>query len=188
MPPKWTDTRLYPHCANEHRSTETNCAPIGRNTPSLAGRIPPAPVIPTVLSEVDCEEDSDWGCKIIDHHEDPISDDGSDYNHDTAECNDPAHEKDNPTAPSMIDLEVIMERQQCIIYLHFHQNTALLGHWRSLISDRTDKFRMAQLISRFGGVRKLETYFCLVQIIFWTDKYHVHDDTDTVQYAPDHLG
>jgi len=187
MPPKRTN-RLPLRSANERGSAETIRASIGRDTPSLASRITPGSVTPRVLAEAEIDEDSDRGNRIIDDDEDPLSDEDSGHDDDTPEPNESAHDNDEPTAPSRINLEEMVERQQKMIEFLFQHNTELLERRGSSTSDAKDKFKMAQPKRYCGGARELETYLGSLRSNFRTHKHLFHDDTDKVQYALDHLG
>jgi len=187
MPPKRTN-RLPLRSANERGSAETIRASIGRDIPSLASRITPGSVTPRVLAEAEIEEDSYRGNRIIDDDEDPLSDEESGHDRNTPEPNESAHDNDEPTAPSRINLEEMVERQQKMIKFLFEHNTKLLEPRRSSTSHVTDKFKMAQPKRYCGGDRELETYLGSLRSNFQTHKHLFHDDMDKVQYALDHLG
>jgi len=125
MPPKRTN-RLPLCSANERGSPETIRASIGRDTPSLASRITPGSVTTRVLAEAEIEEDSDHDNRIIDDDEDPLSNEESGHDDDIPEPNESADDNEEPTAPSRINLEEMVERQQKMIEFLFQHNTELL--------------------------------------------------------------
>jgi hypothetical protein len=103
------------------------------------------------------EEDSNRGNRIIDDDEDPVSDGDSSHDDDTPEPHESAHNTDEPTAPSRIHLEEMVERQQTMIVFLFQHNNELLERRGSSIPDAKDKFMMAQLKRYGGGAQELET-------------------------------
>ena len=117
---------------------------IGHDSLSLASRITPGSVTPTVVAEAEIKEDSDRGSRIIDDDEKPLSDDESDHDDNTPQPNESAHHNDEPAAPPKFNLEEMVERQQKMIYFLFQHNTELLEQCRSSTSDSKDKFKMAQ--------------------------------------------
>jgi hypothetical protein len=125
MPPKWTN-RLPLHSANEGGSAETIRASIGRDTPGLASWITSGAVTPSILEEAEIKEDSDRRNTIINDDPDPLSDDESRDVNDTPEHNESTPDNDKPTAPSRLNLEEMVERQQQMIEFLFQHSTKLL--------------------------------------------------------------
>jgi len=79
----------------------------------------------------------------MDDAKDPYSNDQSDHNRGTPDPIESAHNGDEPTAPSRINLNDMVAPQQKRIEILLQHNTELL-EWRgSLTSDLIDKFRMA---------------------------------------------
>ena len=81
-----------------------------------------------------------------------------------------------------------MKRQQKMIDFLFQHNTKLLEQRRLSTSDSMDKFKMAQPKRYCGGNREVEAKLGPLQLNLRTHKHLVHDYTDKVQYALDHLG
>jgi len=187
MPTKWTN-RLPLHSANECGSAETIRTSIGRHTPSLASRITPGSVTARDLVEEEIEEDSYRRNRIIDDDKDRLSDKESGPHNDTPEPNESAYDNPESTAPSRIDLEEMVERQQKMIEFRFQHNTKPLERRRSSTSDVKDKFKKADLKRYCGGARKLETYLRSLRSNFRTHKHPFHEDTDKVQYDLAHIG
>jgi hypothetical protein len=145
-------------------------------------------VTPRVLAEAEIEEDSNRGNRIINDDENPLLDEHSGHDDDTPELHESAHDNIEPTAPSRINQEKMVERQQKMIEFLFQQNTELLERRGSSTSNAKDKFKMAQPKRYCGGARELETYLGSLRWNFRTHQHLFHDDTDKVQYALDHLG
>jgi len=161
MPPKLTN-RLSQHGANEGGSAQMVHASVGRDTPSLASQMTPGSLTQSDLAEAEIEEDSDHRNTIIYDDEDPPSDEESGHD-DTPEPNKSVHDNDEPTAPSRINLQEMVEWQQTMIEFLFQHNTELQEQCGSLTSDEKDKFRMAQLKCYYGGARELQTYLGSLQ-------------------------
>jgi len=142
MPPKRTN-RLPLRSANKCGSAETICASIGHDTPSLASQISPGSLTPRVPKEVEIEEDSHRGNRIIDDDEHALSDESSGHDDDTQEPNESVHDNDEPTAPSRINLEEMVERQHNMIEFLFQHNTEQLKQRGSSTSDTKDKLKLA---------------------------------------------
>jgi hypothetical protein len=145
-------------------------------------------VTPRVVVEAEVEEVSDRGNRIIKNDEDPLSDKQSAPDDNTPELNVSAHDNHEPTAPSRVNLEEMVERQQKMIEFLFQHNTDLQERRGSSTSDTKDKLQITQPTRDCGGVRELETYLGSLLSNFRTHKHLFHDDTDKVQYALDHLG
>jgi hypothetical protein len=138
--------------------------------------------------EAEIEEDSDCRNRIIDDDKDPHSDQDRAHDDDIPEPNESTHDNDEPTAPSTIKLEEVVEQQQKMMELLFQHNTEQLERRGASTSDVKDKFKMAQPKHYCGSSRELETYIGSIQSNIRIHKHRLHDDTDQVQYALGHLG
>jgi len=187
MPPK-RKNRLPQRSTNERGSAEKIRVSIGRDTPSHDSRITPGSVTPRVLAEADIKEESYSGSKITGADEDPLSDGESEHDDDTPEPNEHTHHNEELTAPPLINMEEMVKRQQKMIDFLLRHNTGLLERRRSSTSDSKKKFKMAPPKGYCGGARGLETKLGSLQSNFRTHNLLIHDDTDKVQYALDHLG
>jgi len=110
MPPKWTN-RLPLRSADGHVCAETIQRSISLDIASLVSQITPGSVTGRVLTEVEIERDSEQGNRIINDAEDPLPEDDSNLDNDTPEPTQSVHNNDQPTAPSKINLEAMVERQ-----------------------------------------------------------------------------
>ena len=107
---------------------------------------------------MESEEDSDCGHRIIDEDEAPLADEDSGHDNDNPEPYESAHDNDQPTAPSRINLEEMVERQEKMIQFLFQHTTELLERPGSSTSDKKDQFKMAQPKCYCGSARELQTY------------------------------
>jgi hypothetical protein len=83
-------------------------------------------VTPTVEAKEETEDDSDRGSGIITNNIGPLSNGESEYNNYTAEPNEYAYDKDEPTEPPMTNLQDMVERLQKTIDVLFQHNTELV--------------------------------------------------------------
>jgi len=108
MPRKWRN-RLPVCSANEHGSTETIRVLMGRDTLSLTSQITFGSVGLTILAEEEIEGNSDCRSRTIKNDVDPLSNDECNQDDATAKPNESAHNTDEPTAPSKINWEEMVE-------------------------------------------------------------------------------
>jgi len=104
------------------------CMPISPDTPSLSltSRITSGSVTPEVPAEPEFKEDSDCGSEInVDNYE-PLSDDTSDPDNAILQSNESVHNNDEPTAPTKINLEEMVEQQQKMIDFLLQHNAKQL--------------------------------------------------------------
>jgi hypothetical protein len=83
-------------------------------------------VTPSVLEEAEIKEDSDRRNTIINNDQYPLSDDESRHVNDTPELNESTPDNDELTAPSRLNLQEMVERQQQMIEFLFQHGTELL--------------------------------------------------------------
>lgn len=142
----------------------------------------------TVVAEAEIKDYTNSRRTIINHNDDPCSNDDSDPEDDTAEQTEFTYNINEPNVPPKINLEKMVERIQKIINFLSQHNTEQLEPGRLSTSDSKTTFKMAQLKRHCRGGHELTTYPSLLRLNFQTHKHLFHDDTDRVQYALNHPG